>query len=59
MRHVDELMDLRAERMDLLQKLNSSSNSRRQAINRRLSVVSKKIQKLCGLCAAGSAKQQI
>lgn len=49
MRHFDELMDLRAERMQLIAELNASDNSRRQLINKRLMRVSKKIQKLVGI----------
>ncbi|QDU64089.1 hypothetical protein Pan216_49780 [Planctomycetes bacterium Pan216] len=48
MRHTDELMDLRAERIELLQLLNSSSNTKRQVINKRLMSVTKKIQHLAG-----------
>lgn len=49
MRQSDELIDLRAERIALLQQLNASSNSRRQLINKRLMRVSKKIQRLSGV----------
>lgn len=42
-------MDLRAERMNLLAQLNSSDNTKRQIINKRLMRVSKKIQKLAGI----------
>jgi hypothetical protein len=49
MRHCDELMDLRAERMQLVAELNASDNSRRQLINKRLMRVSKRIQKLVGV----------
>ncbi|MBY0587497.1 hypothetical protein K2X85_09990 [bacterium] len=49
MKHFDELMDLRAERMTLLSQLNLSSNAKRQIINKKLMRVSKKIQKLAGV----------
>lgn len=49
MKHFDELMDLRAERMTLLSQLDLSSNAKRQIINKRLMRVSKKIQKLAGV----------
>lgn len=53
MRNFDELMDLRAERMELLQLLNSSSNAKRQTINKRLMRVTKRIQKLSGVTVGG------
>lgn len=56
MRHSDDLVDLRAERLMLLQQLNVCSNSRRQLINKRLMSVSKKIQRLSGTAVA-SAKE--
>ena len=59
MRNLDELMDLRAERLVLLQQLNSSSNSKRQLINKKLMRVSKKIQKLAGVPVAAAAKDEI
>lgn len=59
MRNVDELMDLRAERLELLQQLNSSSNSKRQMINKKLMRVSKKIQKLSGVALASTSKDEI
>ena len=59
MRHTDELMDLRAERISLLAMLNSSSNSRRQRINKRLMSVSKKIQKICGVGPGASAGKSL
>lgn len=49
MRDYDELFDLRAERMELLQQLNFCSNAKRQTINKRLTRVSKKIQRLSGM----------
>lgn len=49
MRTTDELMDLRAERIELLAMLNASSNSKRQIINKKLMRVSKKIQRLSGI----------
>jgi hypothetical protein len=59
MKHFDELMDLRAERMTLLSQLNLSSNAKRQIINKKLMRVSKRIQKLAGvtLVAKGSEEE--
>lgn len=57
MRNFDELMDLRAERMNLLSMLDSSSNSRRQIINKRLMRVSKKIQKLAGVAITPKSEE--
>lgn len=59
MRNLDELMDLRAERLELLQMLNSSSNSKRQIINKKLMRVSKKIQRLSGVSVAAPSKDDI
>ena len=49
MRNLDELIDLRAERMELLAQLNVCSNSKRQIINKKLMRVSKRIQRLAGV----------
>ncbi|MFO0949073.1 MAG: hypothetical protein U1D30_24705 [Planctomycetota bacterium] len=59
MRNVDELIDLRAERLELLQQLNTSSNSKRQMINKKLMRVSKKIQKLSGIALVSTSKEEI
>lgn len=60
MRNADELMDLRAERLELLQMLNACSNSRRQMINKKLMRVSKRIQRLSGVAlAAGGERDDI
>jgi hypothetical protein len=59
MRHFDELMELRAERMSLLQELNTSSNPKRQSINKRLMQVSKRIQRLAGVALAVSCKDDL
>lgn len=59
MRNFDELMDLRAERMNLLSQLNASSNSKRQIINKRLMRVSKKIQKLAGIAVVSGKEAEI
>ena len=56
MRNADQLMDLRAERLSLLEMLDSCSNSRRQLINKRLMSVSKKIQRLSGSALPSAAK---
>jgi hypothetical protein len=54
MQNADELMDLRAERLTLLQMLNSCSNAKRQRINKRLMSVSKRIQRLLGIAMTSS-----
>jgi hypothetical protein len=59
MRESDELMDLRAERMALLQLLNSSSNAKRQAINKRLTRVSKKIQRLSAVAIPIATRDEV
>lgn len=59
MRHFDELMELRAERISLLQELNTSSNLKRQSINKRLMKVSKRIQRLTGIGLAISCKDEL
>lgn len=52
MHQADQLMDLRAERLALLQQLDACSNAKRQLINKRLMSVSKKIQRLAGVPVA-------
>lgn len=59
MRNADELMDLRAERISLLAQLDQCSNSKRQAINKRLMTVSKKIQRLAGVAVATANKEPV
>lgn len=59
MRNADELMDLRAERITLLAQLDHCSNSKRQAINKRLMSVSKKIQRLAGVSLSPNQKPRV
>lgn len=49
MRNTDELIELRAERLELLSQLTKTNNANRQKINQRLMAVSRKIQKLSGM----------
>lgn len=58
-RNADELMDLRAERIELLSLLNSSSNSKRQIINKKLMRVSKRIQKLSGVAVSAAERDEV
>lgn len=48
MQNTDELIELRAQRLELLHRLNRCDSMKRQLINKRLIVVNKRIQRLSG-----------
>lgn len=52
MKKTDELIELRAERIQLLRELTNTTNAKRQQLNKRLVTVSRRIQKLTGIQVA-------
>jgi hypothetical protein len=53
----DDIWDLRAERLNLLQQLDKCSNLRRQRLNKQIVILSKKIQRIAGVDAVSSKSE--